>query len=82
MVEREPPHRPTAPGAIRIDLQAALEAVASLPDIGRKVENARDSETRRLFLSRVKFHVYCRPRGKYLEVLAFWHASRGEGPSV
>jgi plasmid stabilization system protein ParE len=75
-------NRPAAPGAIRIDLQAALEAVASLPDVGRKVENARDPETRRLFLSRIKYHVYYRPRGKYLEVLAFWHASRGEGPSV
>ena len=75
-------NRTAAPGAIRIDLQEALESLASLPDIGRKVENARDPETRRLFLPRVKYHVYYRPRGQYLEILAFWHASRGQGASV
>jgi len=75
-------NRTDAPGAIRLDLQEALESLASLPDIGRKVENSRDPETRRLFLPRVKYHVYFRRRGKYLEVLAFWHASRGQSPSV
>ena len=75
-------NRTAAPGAIRIDLQAALESVASLPDMGRKVENARDPETRRLFMPRVKYYVYYRPRGEYLDVLAFWHASRGQEPSI
>jgi hypothetical protein len=41
-------NRAAAPGAIRVDLQAALEAV----------------------------------RGEHLEVLAFWHASRGQEPIV
>jgi len=75
-------NRPAAPGAIRSDLNAALEALVEQPGIGALVENARDPETRRLYLARTSYFVYYRPRGKYLEVVAFWHSSRGYGPSV
>ena len=75
-------HRPSAPGAIRSDLKAALEALVEQPGIGTLVENARDPETRRLYLARTRYFVYYRPRGKYLEVVAFWHSSREHGPSV
>jgi len=75
-------NRPTAPGAIRSDLKAALEALVEQPGIGALVENARDLETRRLYLARTRYFVYYRPRGKYLEVVAFWHSNREYGPSV
>lgn len=60
---------------------AALDALVEQPRIGTLVENARDPETRRLYLARTSYFVYCRPRGKYLEVVAFWHSSREFGPS-
>jgi plasmid stabilization system protein ParE len=75
-------NRPAAPGAIRSDLQAALEALVEQPGIGTLVENARDPETRRLYLARTRYFVYYRPRGKYLEVVAYWHSSREHGPTV
>jgi plasmid stabilization system protein ParE len=75
-------NRPAAPGAIRSDLQAALGSLVEQPGIGTLVENARDPETRRLYLVRIRYFVYYRPRGRYLEVVAFWHASREHGPSV
>ena len=75
-------NRPAAPGAIRSDLKAALEALIEQPGIGTLVENARDPETRRLYLARTRYFVYYRPRGKYLEVVAYWHSSREHGPSV
>lgn len=75
-------NRPVAPGAIRSDLKAALEALVEQPGIGTCVENARDPETRRLYLARTRYFVYYRPRGQYLEVVAFWHSSREHGPSV
>jgi plasmid stabilization system protein ParE len=75
-------NRPAVPGAIRSDLQAALGALVEQPGIGTLVENARDPETRRLYLARTRYFVYYRPRGGYLEVVAFWHASREHGPSV
>lgn len=75
-------NRHAAPGAIRSDLKAALEALVERPGIGTLVENARDPETRRLYLARTSYFVYYRPRGKYLEVVAFWHSSRENSPSV
>ena len=75
-------NRLSAPGAIRSDLKAALEALVEQPGIGTLVENARDPETRRLYLSRTRFFIYYRPRQRYLEVVAFWHTSREHEPSV
>jgi len=52
------------------------------PGIGTLVENARDSETRHLYLARTGYFVYYRLRGHFLDVVAFWHCSRGHGPSL
>lgn len=75
-------NRPAAPGAIRSDLKAALDALCEQPGIGASVENSRDPQTRRLYLARTGYFVYYRPRGRYLDVVAFWHASREHRPSV
>jgi plasmid stabilization system protein ParE len=75
-------NRPAAPGAIRSDLEATLDSLVEQPGIGTLVENARDPETRRLYLARTRYFVYYRPRGRYLEVVAFWHSSREHGPGV
>ena len=52
------------------------------PGIGALVDNARDTETRRLYLARTRYFVYYRPRGRYLDIVAFWHESRERGPIV
>lgn len=75
-------NRPAAPGAIESDLAAAIGALIEQPGIGSKVENARDPETRRLYLARTRYFIYYRPKGQYLEVIAFWHSSRDGAPSV
>ena len=75
-------NRPAAPGAIRSDLKAALDALVEQPGIGTLVENSRDPETRRLFLARTQYFVYYRPRGRHLEIVAFWHSSRERGPKI
>jgi plasmid stabilization system protein ParE len=75
-------NRPAAPGAIREDLKTTLEALVEQPGIGASVENVRNQDVRRLFLSRVRYFVYYRVQGSYLDVVAFWHESREEGPRV
>ncbi len=75
-------NRPAAPGAIALDLRAAIDALVEQPGIGTKVENARDPQTRRLYLARTRYFVYYRARGSFLEVVAFWHASRDCEPTV
>lgn len=69
-------NRLAAPGAIDFDLKDALDTLVEQPGIGSRVENTRDTETRRFYLVRTKYFIYYRPRGTFLEVVAFWHSSR------
>ena len=75
-------NRLAAPGAVAQDLKEALELLAEFPGIGTKVENAKSPETRRWLLKRIGHHIYYRPRGARLEVVAFWGTDREHGPSV
>jgi len=75
-------NRLAAPGAVRKDVEAALALLVEEPGIGTKVETPRSDVVRRLYLPRVKYFVYYRVRGMFLEVIAFWHSSREEGPSL
>ena len=75
-------NRPVAPGAIRNDLRATLDALVEQPGIGTKVENSRNQEVRRVNLTRIRYFMYYRVKGPTLEVVAFWHESRGRTPSV
>ena len=75
-------NRPAAPGAIESDLKDALNTLVEVPGIGSKVENTRSPQARRLYLVRTRYFVYYRPKGRFLEVLAFWHSSREHEPLV
>jgi len=63
-------NRLVAPGAVRKDLEAALALLVEEPGIGTKVEAPRSDVVRRLYLPRVKYFVYYRVRGAFLEVVA------------
>ena len=75
-------NRPAAPGAVRKDMEAALALLVEEPGIGTKIETARMDTVRRLYLTRVRYFLYYRIRGKFLEVVAFWHSSRESGPPI
>jgi len=75
-------NRPAAIGAIRKDVEAALALLVEEPGIGTKVETARSDMVRRLYLARIRYFMYYRVRGNFLEVVAFWHSSRETGPSL
>jgi plasmid stabilization system protein ParE len=75
-------NRRAAPGAIESDLNAAIEILVEHPGIGSKVENARDAQTRRLYLARTRYFVYYRAKGQFLEIVGFWHSSREHEPSL
>jgi len=67
---------------VRKDVEAALALLVEEPSIGTKVQTPRTDIVRRLYLPRVNYFVYYRVRGEVLEVIAFWHSSRGQGPSI
>ena len=73
-------NRLAVPDAIRLDLEDALSLLARQPGIGARSRSSRYPDLRRLYLSRVRYHVYYRVAGDKLVVLALWHSSRGSGP--
>ena len=75
-------NRPAAPGAVRQDLQAALNLLLVQPDVGVHINEASSPDVRRLHLDRIRYWVYYRVRRNCLEVLSVWHSSRGSGPVV
>ena len=58
-------------------LEMRLDAV-----VGARALNTKLSGVRRLHLIRVRYHIYYRVRRSTVEVLAFWHSSRGIAPRV
>ena len=75
-------HRPSAPGAIRIDLEAAFALLTEQPAVGIEVPEASSPGVRRFFVDRIRYWVYFRVRGNRLEVVSVWHSSRGLGPAL
>jgi plasmid stabilization system protein ParE len=75
-------NRPAAPGAIREDTEAALKVLVRQPGLGSNVDTVRAGPVRRFLLLRTQYCIYYRVRGKVVEVVAFWHASRETGPSL
>ena len=77
-------NRPAAPDALEEELRRGLALIAQQPDIGARARNAKLAGVRRVHLSRIRYHLYYRvgKSSKVVEVLAFWHASRGSGPNL
>lgn len=75
-------NRPSAIGAVRKDVEAALALLVEEPGIGTRIEIASTNTVRRLYLARIRYFIYYRVRNDFLEVVAFWHASREDGPSL
>lgn len=75
-------NRPAAVGAIRKDIEAALALLVEEPGIGTKIETARSDVVCRLYLTRVRYFLYYRVRGNFIEVVAFWNSRREAGPSL
>jgi plasmid stabilization system protein ParE len=75
-------NRPLAPGAVREDLDRILGLLSVNPGIGARARRAKLERVRRVTLSRVRHYVYYRVVGDALEVLAFWHTSRGRQPNL
>ena len=75
-------NRPAAPDAIRVDFEEASALLSRHPGIGAKSSTARYPDLRRLFLSRVGYHIYYRVTSGKIVILAFWHARRGTGPNL
>jgi plasmid stabilization system protein ParE len=77
-------NRTKAPDALEEEIETTLDLIATTPGIGAVARNVTLPGVRRIFLSRVNYFVYYRPRAqsRTVEVVALWHARRGTGPRL
>jgi len=75
-------NRSKAPGAFAEEVERAFELLSVLPSTGEPVLHPRLYGLRRIFLARVRYHLYytVSPEAEAVEVLSLWHASRGSTP--
>ena len=75
-------NRPSAAGAIREDLDRILNLLAVQPGMGARSRRTSLQDIRRVTISRIRYYLYYRASDDVLEVLAFWHTSRGKEPPL
>jgi len=67
-------NRTAAPNAIREELERAFSLIAVQPRVGSRATNVRLSDVRRVFMPRIKYHVYYHvvvEASEYVEIVAF-----------
>ena len=77
-------NRPKAPDAFVVELDRALQLLASQPSIGAQARNVTLTGVRRIHLSRVHYYLYYRVISEpgTVEILALWHTKRGGSPDL
>lgn len=78
-------NRSKAPDALVEELQQVLDLVTSQPGVGAVARNVNLAGVRRVLLRRVGYHFYYRrllAPTPSIQVIAFWHASRGSSPGL
>jgi plasmid stabilization system protein ParE len=75
-------NRTSAPELFLVELERVLEAVALLPELGTPAKSTRLVGVRRILLPKTRHYVYYRRTADSVQILALWHASRGQGPGL
>jgi plasmid stabilization system protein ParE len=75
-------NRPEAPGWIEEEFRRALATLQECPRAGNVDSGFVRGIIRRLYLRRVRYFLYYRFDGQRLEIVAFWHTSRGNRPPI
>ena len=77
-------NRPKAPDAFAVELERALQLLASQPSIGAQARNVKLADVRRIHLHRVHYYLYYRVISDPMtvEILALWHTKRGASPDL
>jgi plasmid stabilization system protein ParE len=67
-------HRDKAPSAFDDDIDEAIALIRRNRGVGQPVQLRKPA--RRIWLPRIRYFLYYRDRGEFLEIIALWHASR------
>jgi plasmid stabilization system protein ParE len=76
-------NRPAARELLSSEVRRGFDLISSDPGIGAPASDLEPPGLRRLHLSRIHYHIYYRlADDDAVEVLGFWHTSRGTTPEM
>jgi plasmid stabilization system protein ParE len=77
-------NRIAAPNALDAELRSTFRLLARHPRVGSLTRSTRTSGVRRVLLPNTRYLLYYRvsEQGRTIEILSFWHASRGSPPAL
>ncbi|HVR41569.1 MAG TPA: type II toxin-antitoxin system RelE/ParE family toxin [Thermoanaerobaculia bacterium] len=75
-------HRHKAIFALDDEIEEAIAKIADTPHMAPVARDIRMKGVRRMLLQTTQYHVYYREKFDAIEVVAFWHASRGTPPRI
>jgi plasmid stabilization system protein ParE len=77
-------HRSRAPDLFRVELQAAIERLATMPRSGREYERSDVRGMYRMIMPRTRYHVYYTilEERSMVWIHAIWHSARGGPPGI
>jgi plasmid stabilization system protein ParE len=75
-------NRPLAPRALAEELTEVFSLLSAQPAIGAPALQARIKGVRRVYLARVRYHLYYRVHADEVQILALWHERRGGEPAL
>src|SRR5437016_6777589 len=77
-------NRRAAPNAVRQEVERAVVLIAAQPRIGGHATNVKLQDVRRIYLPIIKYHIYYHliSSPERVQVVAFWHKSRGKAPPI
>jgi plasmid stabilization system protein ParE len=77
-------NRPAAPNALNSELRNTLRLLARHPLVGTLARSTKIPGVRRLLLPNTRYYVYYQMSepDRAIEILSFWHASRGAHPKL
>jgi len=77
-------NRSSAPSSVREEIERISALIAFQPNIGPIARNVKLSGVRRIYLERVRCHIYYRVVGSppHIEIVGFWGSRRGIDPPI
>ena len=73
-------NRSDDPSLLQAEVDRVFPLISSQPGIGLLTPKGKIKGLRRIHLSRTRYYLYYRTRRSTVDVLAFWHSSRGSDP--
>jgi plasmid stabilization system protein ParE len=77
-------NRRAAPTLVAVEFETAAEQLSAAPESGRLHSRSKRVIVRKMLMPRSRYHLYYEVDSvnRLVTILAVWHVSRGQGPTL